>query len=503
MTRTGRHFLYLRRDGAGGVELRRLDLARLDDALLARRAEVELAVPAQPGPETGFGDADTSDSERRTRCATDALGEHAVVHLATGELLLVALEAASTERFTYDPADGPLTTLSLAADARAILFTQPASDARYLDATTGVTTEVLAHLAEPLDRMAYGHCVFLPHTGVHYPAGAFHCQNGLNGGRPYVLRDGLFARPPVVATQGAARLFLSVGDDARVVDLRTGAATRLGAGWVGPAGSSPRLVSEAPLRVLWATPYSSLQSGVLGTQAGLVPLPFAGRVVAAGPTSALGYADGERGASVVAWSYGGAAPPTARTVATLAEAKIAELSALEPADREPASALVTTAYPSPRSVVVRATGEVEDVGAIVTVALAPRVERLAVVRSLDSASSPATCRLSVLDARQPPHRLSTLASSGGGLCPALRSVGTRPLAKVLVADPSGCRRSTALATGSAVGLEAIVRARHGLGPCAPEEAAKVVVAAGPEVDAVGLLFPQPTGADYRVIFAEP
>lgn len=524
MTRTGRHFLYLRRDGAGGAELRRLDLARLDDALVARRPEAELVVPVSSRLESPFGAEDTADSEYRVRCATDALGEHAVVHVVTGELLLVALEAGSTERFTYDPANGPLSTLSLSADAKAILFTQPnggsprfLDQARYLDATTGITTEVLTHLAEPFGTTSYGHCVFFPYTGIHYPAGLFHCQNGLNGGSTYVLRDGLFSTGPRLRANRAGASFFYSGrsDDAGLVDLHTGSETPLGAGWVGDASLSPRVVSESPLRVLWFDPTMQSRQGALATHAGLVPLPAAGSIGAAGPTSALGFANGASGGAVVAWSYGGATPPTSRTVAEVPGRALSWLGSLTPAGGEPSTALLeascaTSAPSAPCSyegLVVRGTGEVERVGPRVRPELTPRVADLGVVTYFDDASR--TSHVALLDARLRPHRLLGITARAKPYSALwdLHEAGTVAAPKVLVVDDEGCLRSTALETRHEVPLEALVRARHGLGPCVQHVGSvwppATLVAQGPAVGAVGLLFARPAGGDYRVIFAEP
>lgn len=510
MTRTGQHFLYLRRDSAGSAELRHLDLARSTDSLLERRTETDL-IDSPARIETPLGAEDLVDGESRTRCATDALGEHAVVHIVAGELLRVALASGAKERFAYDTSNGRLSTLSISADAKAILFTQEIGGARYLDTTTGSSLRVREHFAEP--PTISGSCVFRPYTGIHYPAGVFQCQNGLNGGHTYVLRDGVVWPKRVRAHGAGTSIFLDESGSARLVDLRTGSATTLGSTWVDTEGRSPRLVSESPLRVLWFDPYTRSKSGDLVTPSGPVPLPYAGRIRVAGPTSALGYAHGENGDAIMAWSYGAATPPTARTVAELPGRAITTLHSLAPDDSDPSTALVeaqctTGASCSPESLLVRSTGEVERVGPFVGPRFAPRVEGLAIVTYADPGPTP-NRHVGVLDARQRPHRLYRIATRTSSYYSPfdIHEAGTRTDAKVLVVDDEGCLRSTDLDTRISVELEALVRTRHGLGRCVmPTEhtsAGATVVARGRSVRAAGLLFPQQGNANYRVLFVEP
>lgn len=313
MTRTGQHFLYLRRDGTGSAELRHLDLARSVDTTVVRRAEAILLAP-RAYLETRFGADDLTDSERRTRCATDALGAHAVVHLVAGELLRVSLDTDTTERFTYDTERGDLRTLSISADARAILYSQGVvalggRGARYLDTLTGKTIGVDEHFSAPPE--IPGHCVFHPYTGIHYPAGAFHCENNINGGPTYVLQGGLFTPVPIRANRLGTTFFFAGGDEAKSIDLRTGAATPLPSMWIGARNSLPRVVSESPLRALWVPPFDPFASpsAEIATPSGLVPLPPSGWVQVAGPTSALGYRNGASNGTIVSWSYGASPPP--------------------------------------------------------------------------------------------------------------------------------------------------------------------------------------------------
>lgn len=511
MTRTGQHVLYLRRDGAGSAELRDLDLGRSVDTLVVRRTEVDLLAPPAR-LETPLGAGDDVDWQTRTRCATDALGEHAVVHLVAGELLRVTLATDTTERFAYDTESGPLSTLSISADARAILFTQPSGGARYLDTTTGSTLRVLENSAEPA--VLYGHCVFRPYTGIHYPAGVFQCQNSLNGGSTYVLRDGVFWRSAVRAHRSGTSFFVSAAEGGRLVDLRTGAATPLGAAWIGTEYQFPRVVSESPLRVLWFDSYAPSNTGELVTPSGRVSLPNIGRIRVAGPTSALGHTDGANGSTIVAFDYGGAAPPTARTVAELPARTVGDFASLEPDDKDPSTVLVSAqcmagASCSRERLLVRATGEVERVDRPVEVRYPPRAGRLAIVTYADSDAQPAPHNVGILDARLRPHRLFAIATRTSTRFEPLdiHQVSTPLDAKALVVDDAGCLRSTDLESRATVELEALVRTRHGLGPCevpaAFPSARATVVAQGPGARAVGLLFPQQGNGEYRVVFVEP
>lgn len=235
----------------------------------------------------------------------------------------------------------------------------------------------------------------------------------------------------------------------------------------------------------------------------------------AGPTSALGYRNGASNGTIVSWSYGASTPPTTRALLELPHHRVGGITSLDPDGSDPSTALVSANCTqleggcSPETRLLRISGEVEKVGHNVTRAFAPRTERLAVVTYTTSISQATQHHVGILDARLHPHRLFTIATRTTRIFSwiDMHQAGTRGDERVLIADDEGCLRSTDLATRSSVDLEALVRARHGLGPCTQPHASltnpTTLVAQGPAVRAVGLLFREQGKDNYRVVFVEP